>query len=496
MSINSRHPSYTRRIDDWTLMTDSYAGERVIKEAGQKYLPATSGQVADGMTTNATNTINGVTTTVLAPGTKSYNAYKMRALYHNFVNKAVVSAIGITHQKPPIIELPTQMEAMRENATIAGESLELLLRRINEAQFVTGRFGLLLDFPEEVPSGVDLVPYIATYDASCIINWDEGSRIDNQLNSLNLVVLDETSQERKANFTWEEETAYRVLILGDPLENEPKGEGIYRFGVFKDEQVFIESGLSTPLARGEVSNEIPFVFVNSKDIMAAPDKPPLLPLANLALAVYRGEADYRQALFMQGQDTLIIIGGMKQNEEEQRVGAGATIDVPQGGDAKYIGTNSSGLPEMRSALENDKEMAASLGSTILKTSNQRESGEALGIRIVAETATFNHIVLAGAAALEKILKIGARWLGANPDEVIVTPNMDFISDQLGGEELVKLITARTMGAPLSLESLHMLMQKKGLTEKDFLEEIDLIENEINLMGTEEGGNPPNEDENE
>ncbi len=480
MSISSQHPEYKIGQSDWILMEDSNSGERTIKAKGQIYLPATSGQVLDGMANKNDR------------GFQAYSAYKMRAVYHNFVYKAVESAIGIMHQKPPIIQLPKKMEPMRDNATIAGESLKQLLRRINEAQLIAGRFGLLLDFPQEIKAGEEVVPYIATYNAQCMINWDEGHRTDNQLNSLNLVVLDETGYRRTTDFTWENIAAYRVLILGDPHENET--EGIYKFGVFKSlDSSFDAKILEAPTVRGKKSKEIPFVFVNSKDIIATIDEPPLINLANLALAVYRGEADYRQALFMQGQDTLVITGGMADPTEQKRVGAGTSISLMMGGKAEFIGTSSQGLPEMRKALENDKLSADGLGATILKTSTSgRESGAALSIRVAAETATLNQIVLSGAAALEKILKIGARWFGAEPEEVVIKPNMDFISDQLGGKELVELVTAKVMGAPISMESIHKLMQEKGLTDLEFDEELAAIEAELDLVGTKEGGDEGDE----
>ncbi|MBD4208505.1 hypothetical protein GUH47_21445, partial [Xanthomonas citri pv. citri] len=54
-----------------------------------------------------------------------------------------------------------------------------------------------------------------------------------------------------------------------------------------------DSDYIEPTIRGKTLNRIPFVFINSKDIVARPDDPPLLGLVNLALAIYRGDADYR-----------------------------------------------------------------------------------------------------------------------------------------------------------------------------------------------------------
>ena len=135
MAIDSKHPLYIEFSDDWTTMRDTYAGERIVKEAGAKYLSPTSGMQEDGMT-NA-----------LASGSLAYTAYKKRAYYPDIVSDAVEAMLGVMHHKPPVIELPPQMESMLESATQDNESLSMLLRRINEEQLTTGRLGLLADLP-------------------------------------------------------------------------------------------------------------------------------------------------------------------------------------------------------------------------------------------------------------------------------------------------------------------------------------------------------------
>ncbi len=55
--------------------------------------------------------------------------------------------------------------------------------------------------------------------------------------------------------------------------------------------------------------------------------------------------------------------------------------------------------------------------------------------------------------------------------------MDFADDELLGKTLVEYMTARTMGAPFSLESIHALMREKDLTKLSFEEEVAKIEEE-------------------
>jgi hypothetical protein len=89
------------------------------------------------------------------------------------------------------------------------------------------------------------------------------------------------------------------------------------------------------------------------------------------------------------------------------------------------------------------------------------------VRIGAQTATLNQVAVTSAAALEKTLKIAAIWKGANPDLVKVIPNMDFADIDFQGQELVNIMTSKTMGSPISLESIHNVLVERGLTNMDF-----------------------------
>jgi hypothetical protein len=177
---------------------------------------------------------------------------------------------------------------------------------------------------------------------------------------------------------------------------------------------------------------------------------------------------------MQGQDTLVVVGGVKKTDASEdegtplRTGAGSMIEVEQGGDAKYIGVNSQGLSEQRQALENDRKRAETRSGQLINSGGSNtESGSALQTRIGAQTATLNQIAMTGASALESLLKMCAQWMGANPDDVKVTPNLEFADFEMSGKDLVDFMTARTMGAPLSKKSIHAMLVDRGVTKMDF-----------------------------
>ena len=340
--------------------------------------------------------------------------------------------------------------------------------------------------------GPSALPYIATYEAPNIINWDTGKREDNK-SSLDFLVLDETEDER-SGFNWQTQDKYRVLL--DPTSDLQELMGAEREGgdanSFWALQVRGKDGnipdamAVQPKIAGRGLPYIPFTFINAGDLESAPEAPVLIGLSNLTLAIYRGEADYRQTLFMQGQDTLVIIGSViDEDDGDLKVGSGARIEVPLGGDAKYIGVSADGLQEQREALKADKEQAAERGARLLDFGDTaRQSGDALRIRVAARTTTLRTLAMTGAAGLERSLKQIAEFVGANPDEVEVEPNLDFTDDAFTGQDVLEYMQAKSMGAPLSLKSIHTNFRKKELTDKTFDEEMSEIEGERSLvMGT-------------
>lgn len=452
--INSVHPLYTEQIQDWQLLRDSYKGEDAIKRKGVAYLPPTGGQILDGMNSNDV-------------GYQNYQSYKTRSIYPDYVHTAVESYVGLLHNKPTAITLPPEMEFMREKATITGDSLDNLLRLIHVQQLITGRLGLLLDIDANASIGKPM-PYLAMYHAENILNWDDGDVLAGK-NALNMVVLDESNYFRSSDFTWYYHNKYRILVLGDALAIEENDSGAYYRQAVSLSQSLDAAKIVIPTIYSQPLEEIPFVFINTKDILSVPDVPPLLGLARACLSIYRAEADYRHTLHMQGQETLVVIGG-NNPDEETRVGAGSKIEVHVGGDAKFIGVSSSGLSEMRQSLENDRSAAQAKAGQLLNSKSTQESGDALRLRMVAQTANMTQIAITAAYGLEKILKTCAVWMRCDPNLVSVTPNLDFVNTTMHGQDFVQLMQAVSMGLPLQEESIHDILRTQKLTTRNYAEE--------------------------
>ena len=501
-SVETRHPEWIATEPDWVIVRDSSEGQRQVKSKGQTYLPPTSGMVELGLDQNQ-------------PGSKMYLSYAKRAVFPFLVRPAVNALVGVMHREDAVIELPKAMEPIRESATLEGEDLLTLLRRINEQQIMVGRIGLLADVADGNKRNV---PYIVTYEAESIINWDESRREDGK-NRLDLVVLDESDFERTSSFGWDFVRKYLVLDLVDPKDLAVGEENavpisldqntVYRSRLeISDQQMLESEGVNrqtevtpstsisiqgvSPSLKGATLPEIPFVFVGSVDLTPTPDQIPMLGLANLSMTIFRGEADYRNTLFLQGQDTLVTIGDQSDDTKKDRfVGAAASIELPLGGDAKFIGVSSDGLSEQREALENDYSNASELGANLLSSSKgaQKEAEATLQIRVAARTASILTIVNAGAQGLQTILREIAVWMGLDPKQVTVTPNTDFVPDEFTPKDLLDFIAAKNAGAQISFETIHDWLREKGVTDIDFKEELKKIEKEGLLMEPEPEPDP-------
>lgn len=483
MSVASKHPSYEARESDWEKLRDTRGGEDVVKAAEDTYLPATQSQIDNGYPA------------VDSDGWQAYQAYLTRAVFPELVQDAEERLVGAMIRKPAVFDLPDAMRDLETFCTPSGDTLQTLLTKIYTAQMVPGRQVLVADVPEPGPDGRQL-PWIVEYPAESLINWVIGVAPDGS-DQLQYAVLDESGAEfDPAALRWVEETAYRVLALADAVIDTPMeldaGEdaqrfpfGIFVYGETEDENLPVK-WIPVTAAGNEPMTRIPLTVINPLDLAWDPAQSPLIGLARQALTIYRGEADYRQSLFMQGQDTLMVAGGATNEDgtptSSRQVGSLARIDVELGGDAKYVGVNSEGLPEQRRALENDYKRAEARSGHLLTQNNNAESGAALQVRVASRTTTLVRIALTGAAGLRQALQDCGRLMGLDEgtlDNIKVTPNLDFVENETS-RVLLELVQAKNQGAPISWETIHELMRKWDLTGLTYNEETDKIEGEISF----------------
>ncbi|WP_182086949.1 hypothetical protein [Aureimonas sp. ME7] len=240
MAVDTRHPDYTDRAEEWREMRATSRGAKAVKEDGEEFLPMPSGFRAqtDG-------------------GNRMYAAYQKRAQFPEIVGPTIRGMIGVIHRTEAQIDMPDAMQGLWERATADGLALEAFHRRITSELLLTGRYSILADAKSE---GSEL-PYLAGYSAEALINWSPDR---------DFYVLDESGLVR-FDFEWRQEKRYRVLQLvegryeverytgtekdGDTLQPAAQGN---RALVQKDtfiSKLLVDDGLTKALIEAGVGKE-------------------------------------------------------------------------------------------------------------------------------------------------------------------------------------------------------------------------------------------------
>jgi hypothetical protein len=485
MPVESRHPEYQSQIRDWQACRDVYEGQSAVKarDNGMRYLPPTTGMWLDGMQAYSYSTYGAQA--YVAPnksqmGYINYLAYRDRALLSGFFSDAIDMFMGMLWHRPPTIELGPLKPYFGDEkpATADGQTLLQLLRRIHAEQLTIGRCGILGDLPEI--ESTRPTPYIELYQSERIINWDDGGR-ELATRRLNLVVIDECGKKRKPNLEWEDKESWRILNLGALETNEETGA--YRVAVVDKPGALDPAAFTVaPNVRNRGPDEMPFVFIGAKSTTTRIDRPPFLTLVEQVLALYRMDADYRQCLHMQGQETLFT--KCAEDGEVSSVGAGAHINIKNPkGDAKFIGLSGNGLGEMRQAHENETARCAKkAGELLADSSKQRESADALVERTGSKGTKLIDIALTAAEGLQRMLRILARWLGLPDTEIVVKPNKEWSAGQFASKTLLELVQAYVLNAPITLQSIHEYNVRNGYTTLTWDEMIAAKRSEVELLG--------------
>lgn len=444
-NVDTRHPQYIDYADEWRLMRDAVRGTKAIKEEGTVYLPMPNGfrEQPD-------------------KGLAMYNAYKQRGSYPEITGPTIQGMVGIVHKREAQIEMPEAMMPLWESCTKDGTTLEALHRDITEQLLTTGRCALLVDARLEATGGSDL-PYFTLYKAEDLINWSE---------QRDFFVLDEAYLERHG-FRWQEEPQWRVLELV---------EGVYTIRVYKGASRALATEAEGNARGGKKLDKIPLTVINDKNLSTDVSNPPLTSIARAAETMYRLDCDYKHQLFMSGQETLFTFNV----DAPSAVGAGVVVSVTgiskdsATPDAKYVGPDCKGIEAHRLAIQDEKDSAAKAGARMFEsgTGTGAESGASRKLRFSSETASLATVSIASAAGLEKALKDIAVMMGMNPDDISVTPNLEFFDMTLTPEEAKALVESWQNGG-FSYETLYANLQRGGIAsaERSAEEELALMDEE-------------------
>ena len=452
--VSFQRSDYDEALPSWEMVDTLVEGEAEVKRAGEKLLP---------------NPVV-VSSESRAEVSSIYERYKERALYVNVVGRTLTSLIGAAFRKAPVLTVPPNLAYMSSDCDGNGLSIYQQSQKSLEDVMITGRAGLLVDFPStegavsvaDMQSGA-ISASLCHYDAEDIINWQH-SRIGGK-SVLSRVVLSEEIQHDEG-FATGKIHQLRELSLDS---------GIYAVRLWhkhpttgKWEQV---SEVFPRTSTGANWTEIPFCFIGAVNNDASIDHAPMYDLACVNRKHYQIGADWYNALYYAGQPQPVIAGldadwrdWLEKNGIV--VGSRAPFLLPVGGSFTYATVTAD--TAIQKELESLKEQMVQLGARLVMP------GEA--VKTATQSAgeqEVSHSVISLAAAnvseaYTKALAYAQSFMGG-AGAVEYRINTDFNITRLDAPMISALVQAWQSGTAPK-QDVQAFMQRAGLIAEDRTQE--------------------------
>jgi hypothetical protein len=456
-----RHPDYDKYASKWTRCRDVIEGGDQVKSKRTEYLPKLSGQ-----------------------DTSEYNAYLKRALFVSVSDRTLKGLVGLMTEREPTIEAPDEMRAYFEDIDNQGTSFSELLRNIVEEVWLTGRMGLLIDFPVEGGRA-----YTVPYHAENILNWNR----DTVTRQLNMLVLQEEKffpQPNTIHFI-SRYTEFRLLRLGTA--------GFYEGEVWRRSTVDSSLGslnrraIIEPTVRGDRINFIPFTFITPNGITADLVKPPMLDICDVNLSHYRSSADLEHGRHFTALPVPVVSG--VDSEEPLRVGSEkAWVLPPHQAKAYYLEFTGQGLQSLEKALKEKSDQMAIFSTRLMDTSTRgSESPDNVRIRHSSDAANMTRIAITIENALNRHYNMIKEMEGIEGPPVKITLNKHFLDPRMPATELREIVKAFVEGA-INEETLIFNLTRGDIMQTDTLDR--KVDKTIPGPREQENNNPTDDDNEE
>ena len=151
--------------------------------------------------------------------------------------------------------------------------------------------------------------------------------------------------------------------------------------------------------------ELPFMFIGSKNNDPTIDEPPLYPIASLNLAHYRNSADYEEACFITGQPTPVAIGLTESwldtiMKGVFKLGSRAFVPLPAEADAKLLQAEPNIMPI--EAMKHKEDQMMAIGAKLVET--EITSAERTATEVTVENASETSILESTAVNVSRALE--------------------------------------------------------------------------------------------
>ena len=484
--------SYMKLLPLWQIVNDCYEGVEAIKSPSRSfmYLPP---QPAERKELEAGRDISA----------SRYMFRKNVATYVNFFRPTINDIVGLMQKNKPKMrfgvkddnESPQAILDMRFKGTRYGDGLTGLKTRLNHAQALFGRYGMLLDVVTD-QDGLNPEFCITEYPAFSILDGDYfESNYDNR-KQLRWVLLDESTRKFMPNTkTWRDCPKRRVLgVNADGVYYNAVWEGSDVDGVWAsfdldNPQPSDQYELIFPAYQGEYLDFIPFTVCNVDRLGIDSWQPPqYLDVAQIALGNYIVDSWYKMGLYQFATPTLVITNA-KASEKNVRLGGVIWLNSSSSGSqsagATILETSGSALSELRNAKQELREnLRYSSISDLIDGAGANSSGEALKLRTASGTAAIATMDKTGARAIEEQIRFATIWAGATKDEAVnrITFEADttYIGQDFQLQSVVAFLQANSSSKILSKQNAYSILER---TFPDVISNYE--DNEMQIISDEE-----------
>ena len=463
MAVDTPHGEYLEFAGKWAKARDAAAGEEAVKARRDEYLPMLKGQNKD-----------------------DYAAYLKRTLYFNATARTVDGLSGMIFRRAPVITRPPEMDGFVADVTFEGISLAGFAEHVVQEVLVTGRGGVIVDFPRATDADITLTqagrmgrrPFLRFYRAEDILNWRVGS-IDNRTVLVQVRLFERVEQTMAGDGEFDS-------VLVDQIRVLDLVDGQYRQRLFRqdEDKSWVPHGdVILPEQAGVPMDFIPFRFIGPRDTAARVTKPPLLDLVNVNLSHYRSAADLEHGAHFVGLPTPYVFGTA---EAPATIGPtvvwhSAETDVQVG----MLEFNGGGLATLEHLLDRKEQQMAVLGARMLFPEKKAaEAAETASMHRQGENSALAALALAVTRALSEAMTIARDWIGATGDTGIGL-NTDYLPTPMSPQMLVALIQAVQSGH-ISRRTFFANLQRGEIIAADaaFEDERVQIETELPVMAVQ------------
>ncbi len=443
----------------YDLVRHCVTGQDKVKEEGAKYLPKPN--EADLSEENVIR----------------YRQYKERAVFYNVTGRSLSGMLGTVFQKSPEVEIPTQLDLLKQDADGGGVGLDQQSKKALSYALQFGRAGLLVDYPTtdrpqtkaELQEG-KIRPNITLWQPWDVINWRVSLVGGKKL--LTLVVISEHWVTDDDGFSADELLQYRVLRLVD---------GVYRVELWReseDKQSWAAVETFTPKdGAGKIWEFIPFTFIGAENNDPDVDLPPLYDLAALNIAHYRNSADYEEACYMLGQPTPWAAGLTKDWVDDVlkgqvALGSRAMIPLPENASIGLLQVQPNTMP--KEAMEHKEKQMVALGAKLVEQRDVRQTATEASQNAASETSVLATSANNVSAAYVEALKWAAAFVGADAATIVYKLNTEFEKRLASAQDRAQLV-AEWQANAITTTEMRAALKKVGVATQDdeeFKTEID------------------------